>query len=141
MPLTSWTVLGAAGMRTVRNLTLLAGLLILFQPLLSPQVTSSDNHERGGLSATQEVSRREYFESPPADSHRRDALRHKAETNEERAVALRRKQTGRDLNAAIALFQESARLFEKARLRRKAADTYLQIGEIYFILRNAGGPK
>jgi CHAT domain-containing protein/tetratricopeptide (TPR) repeat protein len=51
-----------------------------------------------------------------------------------RAAALRQKQTATDLVAAIQLLHQSARVFQGAHRDAQAADAYLGIGEMYFIL-------
>ena len=63
-----------------------------------------------------------------------DAIVQKAEAAASEATNLRQNQTEKDLQKAIALFQQSARLFKAAHLGSKAADATLQIGEIYFTL-------
>ncbi len=71
--------------------------------------------------------------STPSDAnHSRDVLQQRAETASAKAAVLREKQTGADLNAAVGLFRESARLFEAAHLYEKAADAHVHAGEIYF---------
>jgi len=87
--------------------------------------------------------RPEYMPSKPAGpvemgaSHvinRREAFRQTAEANVAKAAALREKQTSRDFAQAIVLLGESARLFRAGRAYAREADTYLQVGEIYFTL-------
>jgi len=58
----------------------------------------------------------------------------KAEEAAQRATVLRQKQTSKNLLAAIKLFGESSRLFLAGDLYDKAANSHLQIGEIYLIL-------
>src|SRR5207248_1092374 len=59
---------------------------------------------------------------------------HKAEAAEQKAALLRQHPNTRDLQAAIVLFQKSARLFKAASAYDRAAGANLQIGEIYFTL-------
>lgn len=63
-----------------------------------------------------------------------DRIRRRAEAAAHEAVALRQKQTGEDLNAAVTLFQKSAHLFKTAQLNDRAAEAKLQAGEIYSTL-------
>ena len=58
----------------------------------------------------------------------------KAEDLVQRAAALRKKQNAESLWAATRLFKESSRLFAAGHFYDKAADSHLQIGEIYLIL-------
>ena len=58
----------------------------------------------------------------------------KAEIAAQKAAALRDKQTSRNLVAATRLFRESSRLFAAGRSYDRAAESQLQIGEIYMIL-------
>lgn len=69
-----------------------------------------------------------------AGNRAREVSFHKAEAAEKKAAMLREHPNTRDLQAAIALFQESARLFKAASAYDRAAGANLQIGEIYFIL-------
>ncbi|HEY6968168.1 MAG TPA: CHAT domain-containing tetratricopeptide repeat protein [Candidatus Angelobacter sp.] len=62
----------------------------------------------------------------------REGILRKAEIVAEKASGLRHKQNRKDLDAAIGLFQESARLFKAAHSYAKTADINLQLGEIYF---------
>jgi CHAT domain-containing protein len=57
-----------------------------------------------------------------------------AEIAAQKAVALREKQTSRNLVAASRLFRESSRLFVAGRSYDRAAESHLQVGEIYFVL-------
>ena len=58
----------------------------------------------------------------------------KAEDLAQRAAVLRKKQNAKSLWAATRLFRESSRLFAAGHFYDKAADSHLQIGEIYLIL-------
>ena len=58
----------------------------------------------------------------------------KAEDSALKAAVLRKKQNAKDLLAATKLFRESSRLFAASHFYDKAADSHLQIGEIYLIL-------
>ena len=58
----------------------------------------------------------------------------KAEDLAQRAAVLRKKQNAKSLWAATRLFRESSRLFAAGHSYDKAADSHLQIGEIYLIL-------
>jgi CHAT domain-containing protein/tetratricopeptide (TPR) repeat protein len=66
--------------------------------------------------------------------HADNFLLKKAEESSQRAVVLREKQTSSGLLAATRLFRKSSRLFAANRSYDKAADSHLQIGEIYLIL-------
>jgi CHAT domain-containing protein len=61
-------------------------------------------------------------------------LSHQAQSLENRARALATEQNSKNFARAVELFRESARLFEAADLREKAADTHLEAGQIYFTL-------
>ena len=58
----------------------------------------------------------------------------KAEDLAQRAAVLRKKQNAKSLWAATRLFRESSRLFAAGHSYDEAADSHLQIGEIYLIL-------
>src|ERR1700756_2601167 len=58
----------------------------------------------------------------------------KAEMVAQKAAALREKQATRNLVAASRLSRESSRLFAAGHSYDKAADSQLQMGEIYLIL-------
>jgi len=62
------------------------------------------------------------------------SLLNKAEELAQRAAVLREKQTAANLLSATRLFRESSRLFAVARSYDKAAESQLQVGEIYLIL-------
>lgn len=66
----------------------------------------------------------------PADN----VLLKKAEESAQRAAVFRRKQTATNLLSATGLLRESSRLFAAARSYDKAAESQLQLGEIYMIL-------
>src|SRR5262249_23138114 len=53
-----------------------------------------------------------------------------AEAIRERALALRKMQTNRNLASSAALFRKSAKLFEAAHANKEAADAYLEAAEI-----------
>jgi CHAT domain-containing protein/Tfp pilus assembly protein PilF len=59
-------------------------------------------------------------------------LRRKAEAIAKKAAAQQKSQTSASLTVAVAMFRESARLFEAADSPEQAAAAYLQAGEIYF---------
>jgi CHAT domain-containing protein len=63
----------------------------------------------------------------------RDSLLRLGEAKAAKAAGLRRQQTSQDFAAAVALLQESVRLFLAGHWNAQAADAQLQIGEIYFI--------
>jgi len=63
-----------------------------------------------------------------------NSLLKKAEELGQRAALFREKQSARSLLAATRLFRESSRLFAATRSYDKAAESQLQIGEIYVIL-------
>ncbi len=69
-----------------------------------------------------------------AGDRAREVSLHKAEAAGQKAALLRAHPNTRDLQAAIVLFQESARLFKAASAYDRAAGANLQIGEIYFTL-------
>jgi CHAT domain-containing protein/tetratricopeptide (TPR) repeat protein len=83
------------------------------------------------------TSGEERKESSVGTSHmeRPDKFRlKKAEDLAQMAAALRKKQNAKSLWAATRLFRESSRLFAAGNFYDKAADSHLQIGEIYLIL-------
>src|SRR5215467_15996787 len=61
-----------------------------------------------------------------------DTLLRLAEAKAAKAATLRSKQTSKDFAAAVALLQESARLFLAGHWNARAAEAQLQIGELYF---------
>ena len=63
-----------------------------------------------------------------------NVLLKKAEDLAQRAAVLRKKQNAKNLWAATRLFREISRLFAAGHFYDKAADSHLQIGEIYLIL-------
>jgi len=83
--------------------------------------TSGEDRKQGSV-ATSRVDRGDNF------------LLKKAEESAQRAAVLREKQTARNLSAATRLFRESSLLFAAHRSYDKAAESQLQIGEIYAIL-------
>lgn len=64
--------------------------------------------------------------------HQAESLRRRAESKAVKARALVQKQTSQDFAAAVALLQESARLFHMGSWNAQAAEAYRQIGEVYF---------
>ncbi|HZI55134.1 MAG TPA: CHAT domain-containing protein [Verrucomicrobiae bacterium] len=62
----------------------------------------------------------------------RDVLFQKAEAAAQKAAMLQQHVTTKDLEEAIRLFQESARLFKATDSNDHAAEALLQVGEIYF---------
>jgi CHAT domain-containing protein len=70
--------------------------------------------------------------TPSGANHSRDVLKQRAETASAKAALLREKQSSADLNSAVGLFRESARLFEAGSLHEDAADAHVHAGEIYF---------
>lgn len=69
--------------------------------------------------------------APTASRPRHDELRRQAEGLVQRAVALSKFQTKKNLTAAAALFDQSAQLFSSAGLPDDAANSHLRAGEIY----------
>ena len=63
-----------------------------------------------------------------------NSLLKKAEESARKAAVLRQKQTAEDLLAATKLLRESSRLFAVSHSYDKAANSHLQLGEIYLIL-------
>jgi CHAT domain-containing protein/tetratricopeptide (TPR) repeat protein len=63
-----------------------------------------------------------------------DVLRGRAEVAAQKATVLRKRQSAENLLAATTLFLESSRLFAASHGYDKAADSHLQISEIYLIL-------
>jgi CHAT domain-containing protein len=68
------------------------------------------------------------------NDRRSEVFREKAEAAAAKAAALRHKETQKELESAISLLQQSAQFFKAAGLKGKAADAWLQAGEIYFTL-------
>jgi len=117
----------------VYRLPLLAGMLISFPASVCPHVIGSPSLQQAGLPATVEDAGSRNL-APENSSQNLDVLRLKAQTAADKAAVLRQKQTGKDLNAAVALLQQSVRLFKAAQAYSQAADAALQSGEIYFTL-------
>jgi CHAT domain-containing protein len=92
-------------------------------PRISQPARPSIKSSRTGTSASS---------TPSGANHGRDVLKQRAETASAKAALLREKQTSADLNSAVGLFRESARLFEAASLHEDAADAHVHAGEIYF---------
>jgi len=68
----------------------------------------------------------------------RDSLLRRADALRQKAVALRKVQTNKTLTTSRALFDESARLFETAHANKKAAASYLEVGDIDFLFSRYG---
>ena len=68
------------------------------------------------------------------DVDRRNVSVRQADAMTAQAAALRGKQTGTGFAAAIRLLQQSARLYQSSQRNSQAAEAYLEIGELYFIL-------
>jgi CHAT domain-containing protein/Flp pilus assembly protein TadD len=62
------------------------------------------------------------------------SLKQKAEVLTKKARTLAQTQSNKNFATAVAMFRESARLFEEARANQDAADAYLEAGQIYFTL-------
>jgi CHAT domain-containing protein len=92
-------------------------------PRISQPARPSVKSSRTGASASS---------TPSGANHSRDVLKQRAETASAKAALLREKQTSADLNSAVGLLRESARLFEAASLHEDAADAHVHAGEIYF---------
>ena len=109
-----------------RVVAMLAGMMVLltssFQQHARPESLAPRDRHNGLLRSQSETS------SGPADERRRAA-----EIQVAKATALRRKQTARDFDTAIALLKESAQLFRTGNWYAQGADAYLQIGEIHFV--------
>jgi CHAT domain-containing protein len=110
----------------------LVGMLISFPLLLFPPDARGSNP--GGKDAPAKLAEHKRRESvrPAEGARAKVALRRIAETKAAVAAARQRKQTGKDLAAAITLFKESARLFRAGHWDVQGADVDLQIGELYF---------
>src|SRR5689334_22032169 len=116
-------------MRNVRHLLLLAGMLAAFPLLVCAQSANPRTYLKGMPVANKGMPQHK-SSNDVADNRARDLTIHKAEAAEQKAVLLRKHPNARDLQAAIVLFQESARLFEAASAYDRAAGANLQIGEI-----------
>lgn len=84
---------------------------------------------------------RSRFEYPPQAQNGNDEqslkthnpeVQHQAEAIAKRAATLEKSQTRASMAAAVAMFRESARLFQVADLPEQAANAYLEAGQIYF---------
>jgi CHAT domain-containing protein/Flp pilus assembly protein TadD len=120
-------------MRNRCHLLLLAGMLAAFPGPLCPHSANPRTFLKSMPTVNQGVSQQNSF-TVVADNRTRDLALHKAEADMQKAALLRERPNARDLQAAIVLFQESARLFKKGSAYDRAAGANLQIGEIYFIL-------
>src|SRR5262245_32326459 len=120
-------------MKAVTYLAVLVGMLVPFPGLVCSQAdnqrASAPNHPRAE-SANLEA-RETLLTKTPGGRYDPDGL---AQAMTAKAAVLRQKQTGADLVAALRLLQQSARLLQGANRNDQAADAYLQIGELYFIL-------
>ncbi len=120
-------------MKAASYLTVLAGMLIAFPGLLCPQGDS----QRAGAPKSQRAepgkpeARETRLTKTPDVRYNPDGL---AQAMTEKAAALRHKQTATDFVAAIRLLDQSAQLFQGVHRNAQAADAYLEIGELYFIL-------
>src|SRR5215813_4935641 len=120
-------------MKAVTYLAVLVGMLVPFPGLVCShadnQRASAPNHPRAESAKLE--ARETLLTKTPGSRYDPDGL---ARAMTAKAAVLRQKQTGADLVAAIRLLQQSARLLQGAHRNDQAADAYLQIGELYFIL-------
>src|ERR1700746_4018938 len=102
------------------HLTLAAGMLLAFpSPGCARDVNSPQSRKQPSI-RIREVNR--------------SRLGRIAQEKRDKAVILWQKQTGRDLEAASVLFRESVRLFKAAGSNTQAAESLLQLGDIYLTL-------
>ena len=116
-------------MHSVRHLGIILGTLIACPMLMCVQVGSS-THITGPKRQTSTRTNRQELARPPSSDGVTSFRR--AETLVDKAAALRPLQTGRHFKLAIVLLQQGASLFQVAHLDLRAADAFMQIGEIYF---------
>src|SRR5215469_739778 len=90
--------------------------------------------ERNGSLETSGKERKESLVGTSRADRSDNFLLKKAEESAQRAAVLRQKQTADGLLAATRLLRESSRLFAVSHSYDKAADSHLQMGEIYLIL-------
>ena len=109
---------------------LLAGVLLAFPAGLCPQAVSPSVAAQTRLPISAAGGTKERSAGTPDSRRGRDVQSQRAEATVQRASALRKKQTARDLATAHRLFQESARLFVAGHSYDKAAEAHLQTGEI-----------
>jgi len=119
-------------MRMMRYWFALIGMLTSFQASLCPQDARPSHAGQEGPGGKAPLHAQQSVARPASDARERELLRRTAETKVSTASELRRRQTGKDFAAAIALLQEGARLFQLGQWNAQAADAYVQVGEIYF---------
>ena len=88
----------------------------------------ADSHETSGAGS------KETSVNTSPGGRGENLLLKKARESARKATVLRERQTASGLLAATRLFRESSRLFAASRSYDEAADSHLQIGEIYLIL-------
>jgi CHAT domain-containing protein len=116
------------------GLALLVGMLIALPASLCAQSIGSSNPLETGTPATGRQAKGKKPAGVRQSDGDREALRRRAEEAADKAAVLRQRQNGKELSAAITLFQESARLFQAGHFYSDAAGADLQAGEIYFTL-------
>jgi CHAT domain-containing protein len=118
-------------MRSAQLFSVLTRVFVLFPTLLCAQnaAFSPSNLDQD----TEEAATTNPLRTVGGDC-RADALRKRAEATFQRAAALHKKQTEKDLRAAVALFRLSARLFAAAGSYEQGAEAHLQAGDVYFTL-------
>ncbi len=116
----------------VSYLSLRAGILSVFSSLLFAPFAGVQPTNIRALAPAQVDS--QHLRGPGKGGNDRDVLVQRAEAAAKEAASLSQNQTKKALIAAIALFQKSVRLFRGAHLDGRAADTSLEIGQIYFTL-------
>jgi len=107
---------------------------VLFHSSTIIGVTQLSVAERNGSLETSGKERQESYVGTSRVDRADNSLLKKAEDLAQRAAVLRQKQNAEGLLAATRLFRESSRLFAVSHSYDKAADSHLQIGEIYLIL-------
>src|SRR5690242_13880562 len=120
-------------MRNGCHLLLLAGMLAAFPVLVCARSATPRTFLKGMPAANNGMPQQKGLNDVAGRPSREVSL-HKAEAAEQKAALLREHPNTRDLQAAIVLFQESARLFKTGSSYDRAAGANLQIGEIYFTL-------
>lgn len=127
---------GALAERGAMRWHIIAGVLacVLFQSSTMAGARQFSVAERIGSLGSSGEERKESFVGTSRVNRADNSLLKKAEESAQRAAVFRDKQTASGLLEATRLFRESSNLFAVSRSYDKAADSHLQMGEIYLIL-------
>ena len=109
-------------------------VLLACPAVMNGRVTESGAAQRSARPETLDEGQKKNSVRTPHIGLGQTSLLTRAEAAAQTATVLRQKQTAGSLLAAANSFRESSRLFAAGELYDKAADSHLQIGEIYFIL-------